>query len=207
MAYPTAEELIAQTTVDELTQLTGDQQDGLLTTAIVAIEDYCSQSFTPVDEARVLDGTRKRKLYLPRRLDVLTSVSSGGAVLSGVTLSADHDYIELSQMAGTGYYEQAFAEVSGERFYGFDGKLTITGTWGWTEVPDAVKTALRMDMEEQALADANELSPTISAYRKLGVRALSQGNLRVTIGDEVILSPRVQRQLTRYVWSAPGELV
>jgi hypothetical protein len=208
VAYPTAEELIAESTVDELVQLTADQQEGIRAAAIVAIEDHCSQSFTSEVETRTIDGTRKRKLYLPRRLESLTSVSApGGSALSGIVLSDDHDFIELPPAAGMGYYEQTLRKVSGEAYYGLDGKLTITGTWGWTDCPEAVKTALRFDMEEQALADTNELGSTIAAYRKLGVRSISQGNLRVTVGDEVLLSPRVIRQLARFVWTTPGELV
>lgn len=207
MAYPTAAELVAESTVDELVQLTADQQEGLRQAAILAVEEFTRQKFEPVVETRALRGTRKRQLYLPKRLEALTTISVSGAALSGVVVSEDGDYIELPLTAGLGYYEQAYAEVSGEDFRGFDGRLEITGTWGWTDVPEPVKLALRYDMEEQALADANQLSSTIAAYRKLGVRAISQGNLRVQIGDEVVLSPRVQRQLSRYMWAAVGETV
>lgn len=205
--YPTADELIAASTVTELIELTPDQQEGMRQAAVTAIEAHCNQSFEPVVETRIVDGTRKRKLYLPKRLEELTSVSVGGAVLSSVELAEDGDFIELPPGVGLGYYEQTLREVSGERWYGFDGQLSITGTWGWTLVPDPVKTALRLDMEEQALADTHELSSTITSYRKLGVASISQGNLRMQLGDEIMLSPRVQRQLARYVWAPPGELV
>jgi hypothetical protein len=208
VAYPTVEELVAATTVDELVQLTGEQQEGIRAAAIQSVEDYCHQSFGgSVVEAREVRGTRKSRLYLPTRLESLVSVAIGGAALSGVTLAEDGTYVELSRMAGTGYYEQAYEAVSGERFVGFDGILSITGTWGWTDCPTAVATAIRFDMEEQALADANELSNTIGAYRKLGLRNITQGNLRADIGDEVVLSAKVKRQLTKYVWEPSGELV
>ena len=60
-----------------------------------------------------------------------------------------------------------------------------------------------MDMEDTALADANDLAPTIRAYRELGLRGISQGNLNASFGSVPGLSPRVVRLLTPYTWLGP----
>ena len=117
-----------------------------------------------------------------------------------MVLSDDHSRLHRSPSVGIGYYEQAMAEVSGEQFpLGF-GNVAIDGTWGWATIPENVITALRWDMEDTAVADANPLSGTVRAYRKLGLRNIAQGNLTADMTGTPSVSGRVAQLLRPYMW-------
>jgi hypothetical protein len=212
VAYPTTEELVAASSVDELAALTVEQQDALRDSAIIAVEEFCGQVFEAFDGTITVDGRRSRVLYLPRRLEEMEAITVAGSALAttDVLLTPDGDKLVMNTSPGN-YYERTLRELSGESLYGFDADvqgIAITGTWGWDEPPAGVVEAIRVDMEETAVADSNALSPTIAAYRKLGLRSISQGNLRAEIGEEGSVSPRVARLLTPHVWSSGvGQLV
>jgi hypothetical protein len=211
MAYPTTAELVAASTVAELTSLTEEQQDALRSSAISAIEDWCGQSFLPEDDAtKIVRSEGGAELYLPKRLRSLTSMqTSGGAEheLAAVHVADEGDMLLFkSGVVGVGYYEQALFEVSGGDYpQGFKKDLlTITGDWGWETVPEPVVTAIRFDMEDAAVADANALSSTVHAFRALGLTNISQGNLRADLGTIPVLSVRVTRLLSPYLFLGRG---
>lgn len=200
--YPSTEELISLTTVTELTDLTGDQQDVLRDAAIATIEEFCGQSFDLQHKTVTIDGQGANVLFLPERLQETEYVAINGyaVTLSALTLNDRRDRMHFSSAFGLNYYEQALAEISGERFpLGF-GNVVITGDWGWVDFPDAVRSAILWDMEDTARADANVLSASVAAFRKLGLRSIDQGNLRADISGVTGLSPRVMNVLAPYVW-------
>lgn len=204
MSYPTTAELVAASSVSELTSLDATQQDSLRVASIAAVEEFCGQSFEAEVKTLTLDGQGSNALYLPERLAVLNDLALRGYSLGAdsFVLSSRRDRISLSLTGGLGYYEQAMAEVSREKFPVGIGTVSITGTWGWldAEFPAVVAVALRYDMEDTARADANGLAPTIYAFRKLGLRTISQGNLNADMQGSTGLTPRVTDILAPYVW-------
>lgn len=208
--YPAAAELVAASDVDELTGLNADQQAALRTAAITAVETFCEQSFlqegtTGSPVTRKLDGAGTEVIALPKRLSELTGLSIEGDAwdLAGVQLSEDRDSIEVTDQWLGSWTTRArrHGPDEGPQFYRGRANIWISGVWGWSDVPDAVVTALRYDMEDQALAEANKLAPTIRSSRALGINSVSQGGLSVNLGDEPALSMRARRQLTDYIWA------
>jgi hypothetical protein len=210
MAYPTAADLVAESNVDELTGLTLPEQEQLWRSSISAVEEFTGQAFLlESGETKYIDGPGGRTLFLPKRLDSLTdlSVTGSGLSLDDVYLSEKHDQLIVLPTAGIGnYYEQALRDLDGNLPLNFRfgvGTVQVTGDWGWSVVPETVRDAIRIDMEDQALADANALSDTVRSVRALGLRDISQGNLAAGIGLSSGISLRAQRLLAPYVWLGP----
>jgi hypothetical protein len=201
MAYPTRADVVAGSSQDELTSLDAAQQDALYDAAIQAIEEFTGQRFAPEVKTVVVDGNGKQELFLPERLEELTAVALGGHLigLDDVALDVDGTRLYWSSYVGSGY--AAIPWGDSRTFRSGFGNIALTGTWGWTEAPAAIETALRYDMEEQAAADASGLAGSVAAYRRLGLRSAAQGNLRVDLADAPTgLSARAQRVLAPYVW-------
>lgn len=210
MAYPSTAELVAESSVSELTSLTSGEQDQLRRASIAAIEEFTGQRFElEADVTRNVDGTGTKSLYLPKRLESLAvlTVTGSGLTASDVTLSENHDKLTVRADAGIGnYYERVMREFDGNlplRFAFGTGTVQITGDWGWPDCPQDVFDALRIDMEDQALSDANALSDTIRSARALGLRDISQGNLSAAIDYVPSVSAKVQRLLLPYIWLGP----
>jgi hypothetical protein len=205
--YPTTEDLVADSLITELTSLSESDQDALRETSINAVEEFCNQSFTYAPATTyMLDGTGTGVLYLPRRLIRLTSIDipESSISMSELVLNDINDRLIVHVgPTSLGYYQTAIRELGDNwpmRFPVGAGNITVTGDWGWDSVPERVKIAIRKDMEDTALADANGLSQTARAFRKMGMRDISQGNLRASITGAYGLSPEVMGLLDRYVW-------
>lgn len=206
--YPAAASLVAASDVSELTSLSAAQQEAKRNMAIAAVERYTGQRFTPfVGTLGPIDGHGARELYVPRRIEALTAISVSGTSLdvSDVVVDEAGDRIHFAPL-GMGYAEQAMRETAydSRTFRAGAGTVTLTGTFGWTVVPDAVVEAIRLEMEAQARADANPLAGTIGAYRRMGLTNIAQGNLRAQIGDPSQISPDAARMLADYIWTGAG---
>ena len=210
--YPVTAELVAASTVDELTSLDSDQLESMREAAIVAVESFTGQRFV-YEEAvtELIESGGGYEIYLPKRLIEVTSITPYGGdplELDAITVAADDNdrLIFHRNVVGVGYYEQALYEVSGGDYSTVfpQGTLEVVGDWGWEECPENVITALRYDMEEQALADANALSSTVHAVRRLGLSSIGQGSLRAELITPPIVSPRVERLLHDYLWHGTG---
>lgn len=209
--YPSTADLVADSNVSELTTLAFAEQELLRDEAIAAIERYCGQSFTLYEGELLIDGSGARELYAPRRIETLTGVVVKGTSLdlTDIVISPEGDRIHFAPYS-TDYAVLAMRETAydSRTFRAGSGTVVLTGTFGWSLVPARVVQAIRVEMEEQALADANGLAGTISAYRRLGLRNIAQGNLRADIGNPSDVSPRTARLLAGYVWiGAGGDLV
>lgn len=216
MSYPATADLVAASSVGELTALTSAQQAALRDEAIAVVEEYCNQSFTAEGTAqapalKVLDGPGGPVLYLPRRLEVLVSLRVTGATLddADLALSADGARLVLTAAAAAGDYYTRALEIESPAGFGTGlGSIEVSGAWGWSACPAAVAAALRLHMEDRALADANALAPTVRSSRNLGVGSVSQGSLSATLdADEPLLSARARRQLAGLVWEGAGGFV
>jgi hypothetical protein len=208
MGYPTAAELVAESVIPALTSLSPEQQEELYAQSVAAIEEFCGQTFDYLpDTTYVLNGSGSDVLYLPKRLEVLAALVVEGSALSTGDVVLDDPFDRLvvkpNVTSSLNYYEQALYEFEGALPYKFtydDENVTITGDWGWSVFPQQVRTAIRKDMEDTALADTNLLNQTIRAYRKFGMRDISQGNLRATFGFAPGLGDDVIHLLQPYVW-------
>jgi hypothetical protein len=208
MAYPDREDVVAASTVDELTGLTTDQQDALYYAAISAIEDFTGQSFTEFTGARTITGAGGTEQYLDRRLQSVTAWTLDGVELDLTALAISEGGDRIYVPTPVPSYGVLTPEPWGEAPRRLRGDLEITGVWGWSDPPEAVVEALRLDMEDTALAEAHALSASVHAARKLGIDTIRQGNLDVALRDVPTLSPRVTRLLEPYVWlGAGGHLV
>jgi hypothetical protein len=216
MAYPTLDAVLADTEVPELTGASGPSQEALYLAAIQAIEEFTGQSFADEDTTLDVDAAGGRVIFLPRRLETLLSID-GSVPPTDIALSPAGDRLTVPHRRAWGYYEKTMRELSHETDPGFArGSVAITGTWGWTVAPPAVAMALRLDMEDNARADANDLSGTVAGLRAMGLRSISQGNLSLAWGGSgdasgggaAVVTPRAARLLTGFVWYGPGgELV
>ena len=201
---------MAASTVEELTSLEEAQQDALRASAIMGVEEFCQQSFEPFEGVIEVEVDNGDEVWLPRRVRTLGSITPDGAdPLDLSALALTHDGQRLlwrTNYVGVGYYEQALYEVSGGDYpkHFQRGLMSIDAEWGWGSVPEAVVLALRYDMEDMALADANALSSTVTVFRKLGLTNISQGNLRADLGVVGALSPRVVRLLEPYTFMGRG---
>jgi hypothetical protein len=209
MPYPSAADLVADSTIMELTTLPADQQETLRQAAIVAIEEFTGQSFETWTGTLTVDGTGDTVLYLPRRLETLTAIAANGSglVLSDVVLSPQGDRLHVNEEALVGnYYTRALRAISPSEYMAFPyghGRVSVTGTWGWSTTPSNVVRAILKDMEDTALADASALNNTIRAYRKLGLADISQGDLNASFGfASYALSDEVIGLLRPYIWTS-----
>jgi hypothetical protein len=207
MSYPAADDLVILSNIDELINLEPEEQEQLRRSSIAAVEEYTNQSFEALEDAELaVDGTGTKTLFLPKRLETLSelTVSGSGLTATDVILPASKDRLIVSAAAGIGnYYEKVMRDFDGNqplRFTYGVGTVQISGDWGWDECPQDVADAILLDMEDQALADANQLSDTIRAARVLGLRDISQGNLRAAIDFTPSLSIQAQRLLLPYIW-------
>lgn len=205
--YPTTEQLVDASSVSELLALSGPQQDALRDIAIADVERYCGQAFTPYIGDVVVDGGGGREVFPPKRVEELTGIVVKGTSidLTDVAVSEKGDRIHFLALS-TDYAVAAMRETAfdSRTFRSGSGTVVLTGTFGWSVVPAAVAQAIRIEMEQQALADASELSGIVSSSRRLGLRSVAQGNLRAEIGDPSVVSPQAARLLSNYVWLGPG---
>jgi hypothetical protein len=207
-SYPTCAELVAESTIAALTALSTPQQEDIYAASVAAIEEFCGQTFDlQPDTTKVLDGTGSDVLYLPKRLETITALVVEGSALSFGDVILDEPFDRLvvkPNVAGTmNYYSRALLTFESGLSFSFthdEENVTITGDWGWSTFPGPVRTAIRKDMEDTALADSNLLNQTIRAYRKFGMRDISQGNLRATFGFAPGLGDEVIHLLQPYVW-------
>ena len=212
--YPTRAELIVGSNVDELLNLSNEQQEALRVESIAAVERYTGQTFEAYEGIQTIDGTGGRELYLPRRLESIVGISVKGTdlELTEVVLSEKGDRLHIAS-TGLGYYEQALSAVQGRTwdsrtFRVGAGSIVIDGVWGWTVCPPIVEQAIRLEMEAQATADNNRLSGVVGGARRMGLTNVVQGNLRLSLGDPSEVTPRTARLLSSLVWhGAAGYLV
>lgn len=203
--YPTTEALVEASTNPALLAKTADQQDALRRIAITNVERFCGQSFTPRDKTVRLDGSGGVELWLPERLEALSAISLKGTTidLTDVSIADDGARIYFAPLS-TGYAVQAMREhgaLDTRTFRSGPGVVTLTGRWGWTVVPDAVKEALRLEMEAEASGQASALAPIVASARRLGLKTIAQGNLRADVGDPSFITPESGRLLGGYVWT------
>ncbi len=207
MAYPTTAALVAASTVAELTGLTTAQQDAYRAVAIVNVERFTGQKFEPRVGTLVLDGQGGVELYPPERVEVLTLIVVAGTSidLTDVKLSPKGDRIYFLPLSGD-YAVVAMREHAFDTrtFRSGAGTVTLTGTFGWTVCPSAVVEALRIEMEDLAVADKSQLAGIVASSRRLGIRDVAQGNLRLTVGQPGQISARAAQLLGDLIWLGPG---
>lgn len=218
MAYASRADLVAASTVAELTGASVAQQDGWYAEAKRAVEAFCGQRFDLVSEARTLDGNGALRLPLESRLATLSALTIDDVAidLADVALTTRRDAIKMVRPRGGNWVERALREWSGERWgfsYGF-ANVVVTGDWGWTaaEMPataDApVGAAMRLDMEDQALAATHGLAKTVRAQARLGLDSVAEGPLSAQITrPEVPLSVDAQYVLEPYIWQPAPAVV
>ena len=211
--YPSTEDVLALTDNTDLLALDIEDVDALRLQSINAIEEYTGQSFSNEVATKRMRGTGRSDLWLPRRLSRLDEITVEGSSLTVADVIVTDDLARVYYDTSIGnYYVKTMRELVGDPLIAFpwDRDVTITGLWGWApaEFPEAVATALRLDMEETASADANGLAGSVASFRKLGLRDISQGNLSASLTNPSALSVKVQNLLKPYVWvSDVGELV
>lgn len=207
MAYPDTAALVDASDVPELLARSEAQQDADRALAILTVENYTGQRFLPREGELVIDGSGARELYLPERAETLTDVVVKGTSidLTDVILSAKGDRLHFLPWS-TGYAVTAMRETAydSRTFRAGSGTVILTGTFGWSLVPDQVVQAIRAEMEAEALARTGPLAGIIGQARRLGMSSIAQGNLRATVGDPSEISPEAAKWLSDFVWWGPG---
>lgn len=205
--YPSTATLVAMSTVDELTSLTSPQQDAAREVAIRAVERYTGQRFEPSTDDVVIDGSGSTEVYTPVRVEELTAITVKGTDidLTDVIVGEKGDRIWFAPLS-TSYAVQAMRERAWDSrtFRAGTGMVVLSGSFGWSVTPAAVVQALRIEMEQEALANASALSGIVASARRLGLMNLSQGNLRAQIGEPSLISPAAAALLSGYIWLGAG---
>jgi hypothetical protein len=211
--YPSTGSLLSDSSEDALLDLDGSDQDRLRIAAINAVEEYTGQRFVPEPLTRTLDGSGSGVLRLDRRLAELDTlvVERSGLTESDVLLSEDKTRLHIrAELGALNYYEKVMIDFADSRplfTYGV-GTVEIAGTWGWAsdEFPEAVGEAIRVDMEDKALASSHQLHNNIRAYEALGLREIQQGELRLRRDpvQQATLSERAQGLLLGLIWQPGG---
>jgi hypothetical protein len=211
--YPAIATLIAVSNESALIEADTDKQQAFYAAAKRAIEGYCGQRFDRWDAVRVLPGNGSRELPLPVRLAEIDSleVAGGGSSLAvtDVALSSDKDVLYVKPTADSGtWVTRVMRESRPPIFPMGHGAVTITGTWGWldAEMPDDPTTpvgiAMRLDMEDQAVAAKHGLAETVRANQRLGLSSLAEGRVQVTQRPADITLPiDAQLVLQDYIWN------
>ena len=221
MGYPTRADLVAASDEAALTGANATAQDGWYAASKRAVESYCGQRFDFWDEARIVDGNGGQRLPLDVRLaelGTLTLYAPGGGALdaSDVVLTPDHDalVVKAENIGGGNWVERTLRDGLPAFPTGF-GTVTIDGTWGWldteldpSDVTTPIGVAMRLDMEDQALAKEHGLAATVRAQARMGVSTTSEGSLTaVQTSPEITLSPEVQTILEPLIWQPPAKRV
>jgi hypothetical protein len=209
MSYPATEELLAQSSSSELMDLSSAEQEALRTVAIAAVERFTGQRFESAGPGEVvtIDGAGGREVFLPKRCEALSGVIVKGTSIDLTDVALDEKGARLYfQPRSTHYAVVAMYDSPRDTrtFRAGAGTIVLTGTFGWSVCPDPVAQALRLEMEEQASADASALSGLVSSYRRLGIADIAQGNLRAQIGTPGEIGARAARLLAPYVWTGAG---
>ena len=211
--YPSTGTLVAESTEDALLDLDGSDQDRLRIAAINAVEEFTGQRFVPEPLTRTLDGSGSGVLRLDRRLAELDTLVIERSPLteSDVMLSEDKTRLHVrAELGALNYYEKVMIEFaeSAPIFTFGTGTVVIAGTWGWAsdEFPPAVEEAIRIDMEDKALASTHQLWNNLRAYEALGLREINQGELRLKRDptQQPTLSERAQGMLLGLIWKPLG---
>jgi hypothetical protein len=209
--YPSRATLVAASAVDELTAASTTEQDAYHVVAQRLVERFCAQTFTLEPDVTVaIDGNGGTRLPLPRRLAVLTGFGEDSTITADdAVLSADHDALLIGAASGLGmttWAERALMDFE-QAWPSGPGAVSVTGDWGWTdaEMPDdadsPIGVAMRLDMEDQALAATHGLVKTIRAAARFGIKSINEGPLGVDLDPpEVLLSPEAQAVLEPYIW-------
>lgn len=216
--YPTTAELVAASTDEALLASTPAQQDALRAAAIVAVERFCRQSFEAegteaAPAVLTVPGAGIDEIRLPRRVAILSSVTADGYVLNEADyrLGTGGQSLKLTSIIG-GSWLTRVRRIPGDGGPAFraGADVVVAGVFGWTDAEwaagtlDAVATAIRFDMEDQAEADANKLAQTVRSARALGVENVSQGGLSMALRPgEPGISVRAQRRLLALRWVGP----
>lgn len=202
--YPSAAELVSRSDVDDLVEATDEEQDAWYMAAKQSVEDFCNQRFDLRTATLIVGAQGGRTLYLPERIESVTAVDMphSGLVLSDLLINDDHDALIVREDVGRNYYEAILTEGTRLSFPKQGQDVTVTGSWGWPAVPDAVALAIQYDMEDQARADSSQLSGGFASLRAMGATEIAQAGMRVKFGAaRPIVSERVERILSpRYVW-------
>lgn len=209
--YPNTVELVSQSSVAELVDLTLEQQDALRAIAISDVEQFTGQVFQPRTGTQIEDGTNGEELHVTERIASLTAVQVKGTslALTDLEIAPDGDRLYFKAPVGPSYYLSAMASASDDAvdsrtFRAGPGTVILTGVFGWEECPEPVVQAIRIQMETQARADASQLATVVSQARRLGLQSISQGNLRAQVGNPALVAPEAARLLGPYVWHGRG---
>lgn len=211
MGYASRADLVAASDVPALTGATASEQDGWYAQAKRAVEGFCAQRFDLTTKTVTLDGNGALRLPLEERLAILTTLKVNDVAIAAadVALTPRRDAIKMVRPRGGNWVERALREWSGEAVgfsYGF-ANVEIAGDWGWTdaEMPptadSAVGVAMRLDMEDLALAASHGLAATVRAQARLGIDNVAEGPLAAEINyHDVPLSVEAQSVLEPYIW-------
>ena len=207
--YPSTAELVGDSSEQALLNLAPADQDRLRIAAINAVEEFTGQRFVPEPLTRTLDGSGTGVLQLDRRLAALDTLVVEGSALreSDVMLSEDRTRLHVrAELGALNYYEKVMVQFADNPslFTHGAGTVEIVGTWGYlsTELPEVVSDALRIDMEDKALASTHQLWNNLRAYEALGLREIQQGELRLKRDpvQQPTLSERAQGLLLGLIW-------
>jgi hypothetical protein len=136
------------------------------------INTYCGQDFDiRTSKTITLDGSGSKNLYLPVRLDELSTVT---AIYSAVSGTTEDDISELVEV----HPESKFfiRTVEGGKF-SKDAEFVILGNWGWPYVPQNVT-----DAADYIIFD---LMNDDSTYRQHGVKEVDIDTHKMKFSDSI----------------------
>lgn len=150
------------------------------------IEAHCGQKFHAQVETLTVNGQGDRYLRLPKRLVTASDVIDSRNAISWVGYVIAHGGWSLKRT--TGYYYDVVTTVApiyapyqyGGKYATWPRDITwdITGTWGWSRVPDAVSEAALVLLEQRLCGQA--------AYRDSYLSSMKASDWRFDYFQEAI---------------------
>lgn len=136
------------------------------------VDEYCSDIFGGVTETLTLDGSGEARLWLPRRCTAISALVTLDQFGNPTTQASEayrlhsslvdagskrlardaRDWVELVYL-GTGISTQLW--FNPWKFYPESQSIRITGDWGWTTPPLAIKTAIALLAYDQVKASGS----------------------------------------------------
>lgn len=133
------------------------------------IDTFCGQSFNSIISKTIkLDGTNGRNLYLPLRLESLTSVTSVTTSADGADSGDITIYVEVHPESKFFLRMKALNAEFNE-----DAEYHIVGDWGWPYVPQNITNA-----SELLLLD---IMNDDSTYRQHGIQEVDMDTHRLRL--------------------------
>jgi len=204
--YITYEQLKDFTNFSEIKDMVETKLTDIIAVAEAVIHYVCGQSFDKDAAAtKVINGNDMDVLWVPKRLYKVTTVTIDDLdMTTWVLLKFGNKFSRLAYDQKESIRIRVFkveSQRTGSFFtYGKD-NVSILGDWGWSTVPEEVKTATKYIAERVALLEADTRSDT------LGLISEQLGDYQYRKESKVSMPAEVKEDFVKRVVGRPAQFL